>query len=351
MENIKEDDSSGSVCFQGMVGCSQKIKEVFHLIENIAPSNSSVLILGESGTGKELTARALHELSQRQSKPFVVINCSALPETLLESELFGHEKGSYTGAYTDKRGLFAEADGGTIFLDEIGEITLPVQVKLLRVLQNGDFRKVGGEENIHVDVRIVAATNSDLQEMVKRKKFREDLFYRLNVISLVLPPLRDRPGDVPLLASCFLKKFSERSGKKVIRIAEDSLQAFQKYPWPGNVRELENVMERAVVLSESDTVTVRDLPPRLLSEVFYVSEKKQRTQEREEDWFHLPYQEAKQKALNLFNRAYISNLLKEARGNVSTSSEKAGMDRSNFKKIIKKCDLNIKDFKKKDVSL
>lgn len=334
-----------------IIGQSQKMQEVFRLIESVAPSHSSVLILGESGTGKELVARAIHDLSERKSKPFVVINCSALPETLLESELFGHEKGSYTGAYTDKKGLFEEANGGTVFLDEIGEMAPPVQVKLLRVLQNGDFRKVGGTENIHVDVRIVAATNSDLQQMVKKGKFREDLYYRLNVISLVLPPLRDREEDIPLLASHFLKKFSERSGKEVTHMAQDVLQSFQEYPWPGNVRELENIIERALVLSESDSITVGDLPPKFLGKVFSVSDKKQKEQEREENWFHLPYQEAKQKALNLFNRAYISNLLKEGGGNVSISSEKAGMDRSNFKKIIKKCDLNIKDFKKKDTLL
>ncbi len=338
-----EVSGAGEDHFLDIVGKSLKMREVYQLIGRVAPSNSSVLVLGESGTGKELVARAIHYMSRRKDKPFVVINCAALPETLLESELFGYRKGAFTGAYADKKGLFEEADGGTIFLDEIGEITPAVQVKLLRVLQNGEIRRIGGSENSRVDVRVLAATNKDLHQQVKSKAFREDLFYRLNVITLTLPTLRDRKEDVALLAYHFLKKFNEKTGKKVERISMDTLQTLEEYRWPGNVRELENVLERAVVLAEGDTVTARELPPKLLGEFFYLPETRS-----EADFIHLPYRSAKQKALNLFNRAYISNLLRQTSGNVSLASERAGMDRSNFKKIIKKCEINIREFKKRE---
>jgi DNA-binding NtrC family response regulator len=343
LKKIRELEISGleEDRFLDIVGKSFKMREIYQLITRVAASNSGVLILGESGTGKELVARAIHEKSRRKDKPFVVINCAALPETLLESELFGYQKGSFTGAYADKRGLFEEADCGTIFLDEIGEVSPAVQVKLLRVLQNGEIRRIGGAENFHVDVRVLAATNKDLYQQVKTKAFREDLFYRLNVITITLPPLRERKDDIPLLTYHFLKKFGEKTGKKAARISVDTLQTLEEYRWPGNVRELENVVERAVVLAEGDTITARELPPKLLGEFFYLPETRSET-----DFIHLPYRSAKQKALNLFNRAYISNLLRQTLGNVSLASEKAGMDRSNFKKIIKKCDINIREFKK-----
>ncbi|HEX5037689.1 MAG TPA: sigma-54 dependent transcriptional regulator [bacterium] len=331
--------------FLDIIGKSAKMKEVYQLITRAAPSNSSVLILGESGTGKELVAKAIHEKSRRKDKPFVVINCAALPETLLESELFGYQKGSFTGAYADKRGLFEEASGGTIFLDEIGEVSPAVQVKLLRVLQNGEIRRIGGASNFRVDVRVLAATNKDLFQQVKTKAFREDLFYRLNVITLTLPPLRERKDDISLLAYHFLKKFADKTGKKVGKISMDTLQTLEEYRWPGNVRELENVIERAVVMAEGEAVTARELPPKLLGEFFYLPETKSET-----DFIHLPYRSAKQKALNLFNRAYISNLLRQTSGNVSLASERAGMDRSNFKKIIKKCEINIREFKKRETA-
>jgi DNA-binding NtrC family response regulator len=347
LRKIREMEVSGTEedRFLDIVGKSLKMREVYHLIDRVAPSNSSVLILGESGTGKELVARAIHQKSRRKDNPFVVINCAALPESLLESELFGYRKGAFTGAFADKKGLFEEADGGTIFLDEIGEITPAVQVKLLRVLQNGEIRRIGGSENSRVDVRVLAATNKDLHQQVKTKAFREDLFYRLNVITLTLPPLRERKDDVSLLAYHFLKKFAEKTSKKVERISMDTLQTLEEYRWPGNVRELENVIERAVVLAEGGTITARELPPKLLGEFFYLPETRSET-----DFIHLPYRSAKQKALNLFNRAYISNLLRQTSGNVSLASERAGMDRSNFKKIIKKCEINIREFKKRETA-
>lgn len=325
--------------FSNLLGRSPKMREVFQLIANVALSHSSVLILGESGTGKELVAKAIHEKSRCSHRPFMVINCSALPESLLESELFGYVKGAFTGAFADKKGLFEEAHEGSIFLDEIGEISPVVQVKLLRVLQEGEIRRIGGSDNIHIDVRLISASNKNLDELVKEEKFREDLFYRLNVITIVIPPLRERKEDIPLLAHHFLKKFGDKLGKREIRISGDALQTMEEYRWPGNVRELENVIERAVVLSHGDLITARDLPPKLLGEFFYMTES-----QTENEWVNLPYRDAKQKALNLFNRAYISNLLRQASGNVSMASEKAGMDRSNFKKIIKKCDLNLKEF-------
>jgi len=338
-----ERDGGDEDHFLELVGKSHPMREIYRMIDRVAASNSTVLILGESGTGKELVARAIHQRSRRKDKPFVAINCSALPENLLESELFGYQKGAFTGAYADKKGLFEEAEGGTIFLDEIGEIAPAVQVKLLRVLQNGEVRRVGGSQNATIDTRVLAATNKDLYQLAKTKVFREDLFYRLNVITITMPPLRDRKEDIPLLALHFLKKYAERSRKNVTQISIDTLQTLQEYRWPGNVRELENVIERAVILSEGATVTARELPPKLLGEFFYLPETRQET-----DFINLPYKTAKQKALNLFNRAYISNLLRQTGGNVSIASGRAGMDRSNFKKIIKKCDLNIREFKKRE---
>lgn len=331
--------------FLDMIGKSDKMHEVFHLIENVAASTSSVLLLGESGTGKELVAKAIHAKSRRSSGPFMVINCAALPETLLESELFGYQKGSFTGAYADKKGLFEEANGGTVFLDEIGDIPPQVQVKLLRVLQDREVRRIGGVDSIHVDVRLLSATNRDLYQQVRKHGFREDLFYRLNVITITLPPLRERRVDIPMLAYHFLKKFSERTTSvngDPWQITLDALQTLQEYNWPGNVRELENVMERAVVLAKDHSISSRELPPNLLGEFFYLPERKD-----EKDYLHLAYREAKEKALNLFNRTYISGILRDTGGNISLASERAGMDRSNFKKIVRKCDLSLNDFKKK----
>ncbi len=241
--------------FHNLIGKSKKIKEIFSLIEKIAPTNSTVLITGESGTGKELVAKAIHYSSLRKEEPFVSINCGALPETLLESELFGHVKGSFTGAYTDKKGLFEIAHKGTILLDEISEMSLWMQVKLLRVLQEKKIRRVGGTEEKEIDVRIIASTNVDLTERIREGKFREDLFYRLNVIRINLPPLRERKEDIPLLVEHFIKIYNQKTGKNIHGINEDALKILESYPWPGNVRELENCIERAVVFETSDFIT------------------------------------------------------------------------------------------------
>ncbi|MBI4196869.1 MAG: sigma-54-dependent Fis family transcriptional regulator [Deltaproteobacteria bacterium] len=329
--------------FDTLVGQSQKMKDVFDLVVSVAPSESTVLIMGESGTGKELVARSIHKRSFRKERPFIVVNCAALPETLLESELFGHAKGSFTGAVADTKGLFEEADHGTLFLDEIGEIPPSMQVKLLRVLQDGEIRRVGGSEVKHVDVRILSATNKDLYQKVKQGSFREDLFYRLNVITLYLPSLRDKKEDIPLMAYHFMKKYVAKTGKKVGQISLDAMQALQAYDWPGNVRELENVIERAVVLTEGDGISARDLPSKLLGEVFYAPDPKHNG---EEDILRLPYHKAKERTIHLFNRSYVSQLLRYAEGNISIASVQAGMDRSNFKKIIKKCEVSVREFKR-----
>lgn len=243
-----------------MVGKSRAIEDVKETIRRVAAAPSTVAILGESGTGKELVARSLHQLSDRSDKPFVAINCGGIPENLLESELFGHRKGSFTGATEDKDGLFVMADGGTLFLDEVGELPLPLQVKLLRVLGNNVVRPIGGTKDIEVDVRLLSATNRNLEEMVKSGAFREDLYYRLNVIPLAVPSLRDRRDDIPLLARHFVVRLAPKLGREAPNLGEDALEALCTHDWPGNVRELENVLERAVALCSSDTITLPDLP-------------------------------------------------------------------------------------------
>jgi two-component system NtrC family response regulator/two-component system response regulator HydG len=249
--------------FTNIVGESAELQAVFDVVKRAAPTRATVLVLGESGTGKELIAQAIHEESPRRDKPFVKVNCAALTESLLESELFGHEKGSFTGAVGRREGRFELADGGTLFLDEIGEISGGLQVKLLRVLQQKEFERVGGTQTIKVDVRVVAATNRDLEGEVKAGRFREDLFYRLNVVAVTLPPLRRRKTDIPALVSHFIERYSEVHGKSVRGLAPGTLNALLSYDWPGNVRELGNVIERAVVLARGTELTSDDLPPTL----------------------------------------------------------------------------------------
>jgi two-component system, NtrC family, response regulator PilR len=249
--------------FANILGKSAKMQEIFSIVQRIAKTQSTVLISGESGTGKELIARAIHYNSDRRGK-FVSINCGAMPETLLESELFGHERGAFTGAVRDKKGLFHEADRGTIFLDEIGETSTAVQIKLLRVLQDRIVRRVGSNVESSVDVRVIAATNRDLGESIKEGSFREDLFYRINVIPITLPPLRHRREDIPLLVDHFIEKFSTRMEVPRKRISSDAMRAIEKYHWPGNVRELENVIERMIALEASEVLTTKSLPEHVL---------------------------------------------------------------------------------------
>ncbi len=253
----------GRYRFEGLIGRSAKMKAIFQLIERVAGTGSTIVISGESGTGKELIARAIHYNSGRGDRSFVSINCGALPDELLESELFGHMKGSFTGAVTTKKGLFEVADGGTIFLDEIGETTPAMQIKLLRVLQERVIRRVGGTEEIPVDVRVITATNQDLDKMVREKLFREDLFYRINVIPIRMPALREKPEDIPALAEHFLEKYKASMGKGVHGISEEAMECLEAYHWPGNVRELENVIERAVALEAGEAIQADSLPREL----------------------------------------------------------------------------------------
>ncbi len=246
---------------ENIIGESPAMKEIFEVVQQVAPTRATVLIGGESGTGKELIARALHQLSPRAKQPFVTVHCAALAPTLLESELFGHEKGAFTGAHERRIGRFEQAQGGTLFLDEIGEIDATIQVKLLRFLGERTFERVGSNKTLTADVRLVAATNKTLEELVKAGKFREDLFFRLRVVEIELPPLRERTGDIPLLAQSFLREFAGENGKTVNEFTADALECLMNFSWPGNVRELRTAIEHAVVLSRGERITVRDLPP------------------------------------------------------------------------------------------
>jgi two-component system NtrC family response regulator len=259
-ENILlKDQLKGRFSYQNIVGKSKEMQKIFDIIQKVSPTKSSVLVTGPSGTGKELIAKAIHYNSVRKDGPFVAVNCAAIPETLLESELFGHEKGAFTGAVSSRKGRFELADGGTLFLDEVGEMSLGLQVKLLRVLQEMEFERVGGTKTIKVDVRILAASNRDLKEEVKEGRFREDLYYRLNVIHIKIPALRERLDDLPLLVEHFLNKF-RHPDEPPKRLSQEVWKVFYSYPWPGNIRELENVLERAVVLSNGEQITLSDIP-------------------------------------------------------------------------------------------
>lgn len=257
---------SESFSFDNMIGSSKAIREVYDITSQVAKTISAILIQGESGTGKELLAKAIHFNSPRSEKPFIVVNCGAIPENLLESELFGYKRGAFTGAGSDKIGKFEAADGGTIFLDEISELHPQLQVKMLRVLQDMEIDKIGDVKPLKVNVRVIAATNRDLKHLVDEKLFREDLYYRLNIIPITLPPLRGRKEDIPLLANHFLNKFTNQFGKVGLKFDKDVFKAFNHYHWPGNIRELENLIHRLVVLCQGDTITVQDLPEEILIE-------------------------------------------------------------------------------------
>ena len=318
--------------FDNIVGESSQMKEVFRLINQVAPTKSTVLILGESGTGKELIARAIHHSSPRANQPFVVVNCAALPENLLESELFGHVKGAFTGAHRDRQGRFALADGGTIFLDEIGAMSPGLQAKFLRVLQEKEFEPVGGSRSIKVDVRIIAATNQDLKRAVEERNFREDLYYRLNVVPVHLPPLRERKEDIPPLAHHFLRRYSQELTKDVREISPKALELMLQYDWPGNIRELENAVERAIVLSKGNTLSAETLPLVPASREAEVSDE------------NISYQEAKKAVLESFERRFFTRILKEAGGNVSQAARQVQIDRKNLYQKMKELGINPKDY-------
>jgi two-component system response regulator HydG len=308
-----------------IIGRSPRIQRIFRFVSKIAPTESSVLLTGESGTGKELLARSIHFQSHRSSRPFLAINCGALPENLLESELFGHVRGAFTGASLDKKGLFEQADGGTLFLDEVGDLALPSQVKLLRALQEGEVRRVGSNTSVRVDVRILSATNRDLRKAMEAGAFREDLYYRLNVFQIEIPPLRERREDIPLLAAYFLEKIAGKM-KKVLRgFSPDAQLLLMRYPYPGNVRELENAIQRAVALAEGDVIRPEDLPPRM-REIETKRLEGPKTATEIQDGLTLAEVEA----------IYIRRALEQAGDNVSQAAKSLGISRSTLWRKMKK---------------
>ncbi len=313
--------------FNNIIGKNRKMLELFDLIKDIAKTGSTVLINGESGTGKELIANAIHFNSDRIKKPFVKVNCGVLAENLLESELFGHVKGSFTGAIRDKMGRFEIANGGTIFLDEIGDISPNMQLKLLRVLQEGEFERVGGTETIKVDVRIIAATNRDLNNMMMKGEFRQDLYYRLNVIPLEVPPLRERKDDIPLLITHFLDKFVKQFKKKIESIDDDVMKCLQYYNWQGNIRELENLLERAVVLNKSGKLTLKDFPP-------YV------VQQEGDIQVDLDADGNLIDIVDSYEKQIILKALRENNYNKLRTAEKLGIHRSTFMSKLKKYEIH-----------
>jgi DNA-binding NtrC family response regulator len=326
---------------ENIVGRSPAMTQVFELVKKAARSEANILVLGESGTGKELIARAIHANSPRAGQPFVPVDCASLPEHLLESELFGHEKGAFTGAVRSKPGLMETAHRGTLFLDEIAELPAPLQVKLLRVLQERQIRRVGGTSLVDVDVRVVSATNRDLRDAIAKGQFREELYYRINVIPIQLPALRERAGDVRLLAHTFLKQFGQG---RVTALDDAAAQALERYAWPGNVRELQNVIERACALAEGPTVTVKDLPDHVLhaaprqtvapSDVSAAA-----VAAVPSSGGDLTLKDAKERWLQVLEVAYLRDLLARHDGNVSSAAKAAGIDRKTFHRLINKYDL------------
>jgi DNA-binding NtrC family response regulator len=308
-----------------IVGKSPRMKSVFDEVEKVAPTDTTVLLLGESGTGKELIARYIHHLSPRKNNLFTAINCGILRDVFLESELFGHVKGAFTGAVASKRGLLEIADGGTFFLDEVGEVSLPVQAKLLRVLEEQSFMRLGGTETIKVDVRLIAATNKDLEKCIKEGAFRDDLYYRLNVFSVRLPSLKERRDDIPLLAYHFLRQHCKKLGRHVTEFSPAALEALQTYDWPGNVRELENAIERGLILAKGDRLSSKNLPSRVTSREVVTGETPS----------GLTYREAKQALLGSFNRDFVLRLLQKHEGNITHAANEAGMDRANFRRLMR----------------
>jgi DNA-binding NtrC family response regulator len=332
--NLRE-QLQGALGFENIIGRSPAMTKVFELVRKAARSDANILVVGESGTGKELIARAVHANSPRAAQPFVPVDCASLPEQLLESELFGHEKGAFTGAVRAKPGLMEVAHRGTLFLDEIGELPLTLQVKLLRTLQERQLRRVGGTAQIDVDVRLVSATNRDLRELAGRGQFREELYYRVNVIAIQLPPLRERAGDVKLLAFAFLKRYG---GQRVTGFDDAALEALEAYAWPGNVRELQNVIERACALADGDRVTRRDLPDYLshggsAARAAAVPSSAGPTLPPSGD---LPLKDAKEQWMRTLEGSYLRDLLERHGGNVSAAAKAAGIDRKTFHRLINK---------------
>ena len=331
-ENIRlKDELSRRYGFDKLIGQSQPIQKIFDLIRATAPTRSTILIQGESGTGKELVARAIHQNSERRHFPFVVVNSGSLPPDLLESHLFGHVKGAFTGAVSQKSGLFETADRGSIFFDEISSVGLETQAKLLRVMQDKEFMRLGGTKTIRVDARIIAATNADLEELIGRKAFRQDLFYRLNVIKIELPPLRERKDDLPLLVNHFIDIYSRENKKEIEGISDDVLEILEGYDWPGNVRELENLIERAIVLSKSKLITRNTLPPFLLN--------------RRPESGDIPAAEAGEQGfkeqIQDYQKKVILNALRRAKGVQKKAARSLGLKPTTLNEMIKRLKIDV----------
>jgi len=323
-ENLRSQIES-TYGFDNIIGNSPAIKNVFEIIKKVAKSDANILLYGESGTGKEITARSIHANSNRMDKAFIPVDCVALSENLLESELFGHEKGAFTGAHAAKSGLFELSDEGTIFLDEIGKMNIMTQAKLLRVIQERQFRRVGGSELIDMDFRVISTTNLDLNKAIEDGTFIEDLFWRLNVITIEIPPLRERREDIELLTRKFIDDFSKKNNKDIKGISREAIDILEGYHWPGNIRELQNVIERATSLTDTEYITPLDLQKHLLEgsdSGNYIK--------------NLPFKSAKKKWLESFEKKYFSDILKESKGNISRAALMAGIDRKTIYRIMKR---------------
>jgi len=335
-EGEVEIDLSQEERYFDLIGKSVRMREIFAVLGKVAPSDLTVMIHGQTGTGKELVARALHSGSRRKDQPLVVQDCSAIPENLIESTLFGHERGAFTGATDRRKGSFEQAEGGTIFLDEIGELDLSLQPKLLRVLENREVKRVGGDRTIPVNVRVVAATNRDLRQMVNEGTFREDLYFRLSVVTVELPPLAERPEDVQLLTETFLEEFSKRrfpGTNEQLTIGKGAMARLKSYPWPGNVRELRNTLERAAFLADESELTVKDLMPSSQKTPVAILPGGNAERFVEEG---MPFKEAKQKVLDSFEPAYLKALLDKYGDNITRSAQAAGLTRYHLRELAKR---------------
>lgn len=324
----------GKGLFHDMVGASPAMQRVYETIRMVAETNATVLITGESGTGKELVARAIHRRSLRAERNFVPVNCPALPEHILETELFGYVKGAFTDAKQDKIGLFQEADGGTLFLDEIGDLPINLQTKLLRVLQEKEIKPLGSPKSQKVDLRILASSNRNLKDEMTHERFREDLYYRLNVISIHLPPLRERPEDIPLLVEHFLDRYSAEYGKQGLKLGHGLMEELTRNEWPGNVREVENTIRRAVILCRGSAITSADMGPEMDEKCLVPGTMRD-----------LPYRYAKRKILDSFNKEYLSSLLSEHEGNVTHAARKCGLERQAFQQLLRRYGIRSEDYR------
>lgn len=331
-ENLRlKDELKRKFSFENIIGKSKVMMDVFETIKASAPTRSTILLQGESGTGKELVARAIHLNGDRASYPFIIVNSGSLPPDLLESHLFGHVKGAFTGAVSDKKGLFEAADNGTIFFDEISTLNMETQAKILRVMQDREFMMLGGTKTIKVEVRVIAATNTELEELIRQQKFREDLFYRLNVIKIELPPLRERKEDIPLLLKHFLDTYSKENNKEIIGVSEDVMEILENYDWPGNIRELENLIERAIVLTKSKLLARDTLPPFLLT-----------SKEQEEETYHSSIDSLNLKdQIQKYQRKAILIALKKTKGVQNKAASLLGVKPTTLNEMIKRLNIDI----------